>query len=290
LEAIMSSPIHHSEDLDAALIYAPPWARKPGAPPAEPSRSQHLANRRRGFSGDRAMQEVQRQLALNPDQVPQPPLEGAAHLWPMALRLSAVAAAAALVAWGMVALPGTKRIKSETVQADVPATPDTKLVQLPSAAIVPPLVPDALTKANTPPVKTEPIPPPQSAPSPSVSGTLALDKTEPIQPAQSAPSPSVSGTLVLDSDEIATLVKRGQDSLQNGDLASARLLLRRAAEAGNAKAALALGMTYDPLVIQRLGVIGIVPDTARARKWYQKAADLGSGVASEQLVKLEQVR
>ena len=86
------------------------------------------------------------------------------------------------------------------------------------------------------------------------------------------------------------LVKRGQDFLQNGDLASARLILRRAAEAGSANAALALGATFDPLVIQRLGVIGIEPDTARARQWYQRAAELGSATASQQLTKLERTR
>ena len=82
------------------------------------------------------------------------------------------------------------------------------------------------------------------------------------------------------------LVKRGHDFLQNGDLISARLILQRAVEAGSADAALALGATFDPLVIRRLGVIGIEPDIARARQWYQRAAELGSS-ASQQLTTLE---
>ena len=73
---------------------------------------------------------------------------------------------------------------------------------------------------------------------------------------------------MLDADEIAALVKRGQDFATNGDLVSARLLLRRAAEAGSAEAAQALGETFDPVVFQRLHVIGIEPDAAMAQKWY----------------------
>jgi TPR repeat protein len=93
-------------------------------------------------------------------------------------------------------------------------------------------------------------------------------------------------TLRPDDEEITMLVNRGADSMKNGDLASARLLLRRAAEAGSARAALMLGTTFDPLFIQQLGAIGIVPDVARARRWYEKAAELGSDVASQRLDKL----
>jgi TPR repeat protein len=91
-----------------------------------------------------------------------------------------------------------------------------------------------------------------------------------------------------DPAEIARLLQRGTDFLESGDIASARLLLRRPAEAGNAEAALALGSTYDPLVLQQLGVVGVAPDVALARQWYQKAADLGSGDARQRLANLAQ--
>jgi len=118
------------------------------------------------------------------------------------------------------------------------------------------------------------------------------------KPAESAPAVAVQSVSAvpeesppqIDEGEIAVLVKRGQDALTNGDLASARLLLNRAAAAGSAKAALALGATYDPLVIRRLGAVGAEPDAERARKWYQKAQELGSDAASEQLAKLDQTR
>ena len=49
----------------------------------------------------------------------------------------------------------------------------------------------------------------------------------------------------LDPEQIATLIKLGQDLLKHGDIMSARLLLKRAAIAGDAQAALELGLTYD---------------------------------------------
>ena len=92
--------------------------------------------------------------------------------------------------------------------------------------------------------------------------------------------------LRLDSEEIAILIKRGKDLLADGDLAAARLLLRRAAEAGSAEGALTLGTTFDPAVLQRLGAIGALADLAKARQWYQRAAELGSSAASQQLAGL----
>ena len=52
------------------------------------------------------------------------------------------------------------------------------------------------------------------------------------------------------------------------------------------EAALALGATFDPALIKRLGVIGTAPDIAQARNWYRKAAELGSPAATQQLAKL----
>jgi TPR repeat protein len=82
------------------------------------------------------------------------------------------------------------------------------------------------------------------------------------------------------------LIKLSQDFLKNRDFSSARLLLRRVADAGSAAAALSLGETFDPLIIQRLGAIGVQPDAAKAREWYERAAQLGSDVASQHLAKL----
>ena len=87
----------------------------------------------------------------------------------------------------------------------------------------------------------------------------------------------------LAPEEVDTLIKRADDFLQIGDIAAARLALRRAASAGNAKAALALGMTYDPTVLAEQGVLGLTPDPDQARSWYQRAAELGSPEAPRRL-------
>ncbi len=105
---------------------------------------------------------------------------------------------------------------------------------------------------------------------------------------QQTPSQESSTILGPDSPENTTLIDRGLAYFKRGDVASARLLFRRAAEAGSASAALMLGSTFDPLIIQQLGVIGIEPDVARARQWYEKAAVLGSVDASQRLAKLGQ--
>jgi TPR repeat protein len=84
----------------------------------------------------------------------------------------------------------------------------------------------------------------------------------------------------LSEDEITMLVSRSNSFIQNGDLASARLLLKRAAEGGSADAALRLGETFDPKFLNSLGALGISPDLAMARQWYEKAAALGSAGAA----------
>lgn len=92
----------------------------------------------------------------------------------------------------------------------------------------------------------------------------------------------------LDREEVANLLKRGQIALQNGDLSAARLLLNRAAEAGDAQAAMALGATYDPRVLRELRALGASADVEKARSWYQKAAEMGASEANQRLQQLAQ--
>lgn len=293
----MSSPIHEPEDLDAALRYAPPWARRQASPltgvPLAP-RPENLprverSNLPRRAAGESAMAQLQRQLALNPDAIPEPPFDHSQSPWPLVLRTFAVLALAALAAWALVALPSAHKAGNEPAPPQTPpaaqAANRVKVEHVGSALNAPPMIADIKAVANAAPpaadLKTAATPPPAQADPPRAAA--------PSPPPPPDPPPSNS-TATLDADEIATLVKRGQDFLQNGDLTSARLLLRRAAEAGSASAAFTLGTTFDPLILQRLGVIGIEADIARARTWYQKAAELGSTDATQQLAKLEQIR
>ena len=89
------------------------------------------------------------------------------------------------------------------------------------------------------------------------------------------------------ADELATLMTRGKALLASGDIPPARLLLERAAEAGEASAALMLAQTYDPAVLGTQDIRNITPDPALARSWYQRAAQLGSPDAQRRLSQLQ---
>jgi hypothetical protein len=95
--------------------------------------------------------------------------------------------------------------------------------------------------------------------------------------ATGAQAPPSSKTIrVLDPEEIELLMKQGEQFIAAGDVVTARIVFQRAAEAGNANAAMALGATYDPTVLAKLGVVGMGADVEKARSWYQKAEDLGA--------------
>jgi len=85
------------------------------------------------------------------------------------------------------------------------------------------------------------------------------------------------------ADETVVLLKRGQELMRHGDLAAARLAMRHAAEAKNAEAALTLGATYDPVILRELRVYGLSADVGMARRWYEKAKELGSPEAARRL-------
>ena len=87
----------------------------------------------------------------------------------------------------------------------------------------------------------------------------------------------------VDQETIAVLLKRGKELLANGDVSAARITLKRAADANDAEAALALASTYDPFVLRELKVYGFPADAETARAWYEKAKDLGSAVAPRRL-------
>ena len=79
------------------------------------------------------------------------------------------------------------------------------------------------------------------------------------------------------------LYRRGEQLIQQGDIAAARLMFARAAEVGDARSALALGASYDPDVLRKLGVLGVAADAALAREWYSKASSFGSREAAQRI-------
>src|ERR1700733_15090660 len=87
----------------------------------------------------------------------------------------------------------------------------------------------------------------------------------------------------LDPGEIASALSRGMALITSGDLAAARLVLRRSADAGDARSAMMLAETYDPAFLEKLGVHGVVPDLSKARDWYEKAKQFGATEADQRL-------
>jgi type II secretory pathway predicted ATPase ExeA len=106
---------------------------------------------------------------------------------------------------------------------------------------------------------------------------------EPEQPtpqpvvAEQKPGPPPSSN----PDLLAALLKLGDQTLLRGDLAAARLVYQRTAEAGSAAAATAMARTFDP-AFQPNGA-----DPGLAAQWYQKAISLGDQSAADLLKRLQ---
>jgi hypothetical protein len=302
-EAIMSSPIPLDESIDTKLIYAPPWARDripsntgyalqvrgPSASAVEMDAKKLKPK----FSGDRAMLKLQRQLARDPGLIPEPTSERAAVIQPLLARLCSVSALAALVAWGLVSYSSVKKNVG-----DAPAATSTNAITTNHSVIdvkslrLRPTVPQTAQipapASKPPPVRVATAATEAAVPPPSITTTTSADTAS-----MPLTSPQVSVNrrqLRLDSEEIDVLIKRGKDLLADGDVTAARLLLRRAAEAGSAEGAFTLGTTFDPSSLARLGAIGARPDLVQARQWYRRAAELGSTAASQQLAGLGDAR
>lgn len=126
--------------------------------------------------------------------------------------------------------------------------------------------------------------PPQAQPQPQTIAALPAASAPAPQPQARADTASRADTVrELSPNEIAGLIRRAQEMLANGDVKAARLLLLRAAEARDARAALALAKTYDPIALRQLSTADPGPDLAQARNWYQKAREWGAPEAQRQL-------
>jgi len=115
---------------------------------------------------------------------------------------------------------------------------------------------------NVGPANTPQVPPPPS-----------------VQPQQLAsPGSSPPTTSLRDRGQTDGLIGRARALIGVGDIISARIALRHAYELGDARAALELGGTYDPVMLKRLNVTlgNSYADAVQAHDWYVRAAELGS--------------
>ena len=137
----------------------------------------------------------------------------------------------------------------------------------PGSAVV-----SAASNAAAPPAPVAPAPQqPQvvASPPPTAPAVATPQAAEPIRE--------------LSPNEIAGFVRRAQELLASGDLQGARVLLTRAADAHDARAALLLAKTFDPIALKQFSATDRGPDVAQARNWYQRAREWGSPEAQRQL-------
>ena len=138
--------------------------------------------------------------------------------------------------------------------------------------------------SNTTPASADaqdlPAPPMPSREAIATAYQTALQAQAPAPIAAQPPPPPPVKT--LDADTLAGLMARANGLLAIGDIAAARLLFERAANAQDATAAFLLGQTYDPLVLGTSDARRIAADATAARDWYRKACRprIGGGAAT----------
>ena len=106
---------------------------------------------------------------------------------------------------------------------------------------------------------------------------------------QVPPAPAVPrGPILSPADREAgeRLIARGEREIEQGQVSVARQFFLRAAQMGLARAAMLLAATYDPRELARSGVQGVQPNLSEARKWYERARELGAPEAEERLARL----
>jgi hypothetical protein len=106
-------------------------------------------------------------------------------------------------------------------------------------------------------------------------------------PAARTGNEAAAPSKTLDAETLAALMSRAKSLLALGDIAAARLLLERAANAQDATAAFLLAQTYDPAVLGVRDTRSITPDPVMARDWYRKAVSFGSVDAQQRLTQFQ---
>jgi hypothetical protein len=161
--------------------------------------------------------------------------------------------------------------------------------QLPGPAEQTPLpeqrntAPAAISEPAAPVVSADPATAQAPAPGAKHDQEAAAPTAAPPRSAPSAPEISDAAAAVL-REHAAARIKAG-------DIPSARLILSRVYERRDPLAALTLGETYDPLVLKRqnANTVSFYANVDEARKWYGRAADLGSADAVQRMKELAEL-
>jgi hypothetical protein len=97
---------------------------------------------------------------------------------------------------------------------------------------------------------------------------------------------SLGATLAIPIDDGRKLFAEGLVAFAKGDIATARAFFVSATSAGDARALVGLGDTFEPATLTRLGVVGLKGDEAKARDYYARAVNAGAPGARERVASL----
>jgi len=166
-----------------------------------------------------------------------------------------------------------KWARLETPIRPIPQLPETEAFALLAPAVPAPAAQPEMPQVEVPGVEAPGAETPrgETAKAEVVTGPPATAVAE-----DEAPSPPVPAARAAKSQDVRLLLDQGKQFFDVGDLIAARILLLRAANAGDAAAAVAMGATYDPVVLADRGVRGVAADLDKARSWYERAREMGS--------------
>jgi len=276
---------------DITSMYPPPWARD-AVINAVDAALPHLKD-----------PEVRARPALDPVAVPGPPSQGSRRsVLPFVAWISVAVGAAGFVAmlagigapeWLRGMQEDTKafaaRMFGPSASLTAPKLAEHGAVRVTNPPVpMPERVPAATRTAAPPAIAPPAIAPPAVAPPVVAAPIVATPRAAALTPLP-APAAIAPPAPSLEREEIAALYERGEQLIAQGEIAAARLVFARAAGAGDGRSALALGASYDPNVLRKLGVIGVRGDVALAREWYAKASGFGSREAAQRIELLTRV-
>jgi hypothetical protein len=182
-----------------------------------------------------------------------------------------------------------------------------------ASAVIPQRAPELADAGATPAV---PAAPPNDSPSLAGAAPVVLDTPSMVTALQRAPANEAVPAAAVASDdvkdveadtapsrrkelptqpnlsavELSALLTRGDAVFGTGDLASARLFYERGANAGDGRAALRLGETFDPAFLARARLGRMPGDPDKAVYWYRRARDLGNREAEILLNRADRTR
>jgi hypothetical protein len=160
---------------------------------------------------------------------------------------------------------------------------DSQARVMPLQTLVPTIPTGKLDRGQRPPTD-DTLPPAKSTtltPPPSFSAPL-----RPLPQAEPPTTPKPPPLSIEEKLNLEKLIATGDRALLAGNIVHARQFYRHVADRGIALAAFKLAETFDPSELARLQVVGMLPDAAEARRWYQLARQLGDTRAEARLQRL----